>query len=56
MRIFGSGWLVGKTSKWTITAVRMHLTQREKKIESGDFGRKLGKVKSRKIVTLSYFL
>ena len=50
MRIFGSGWLVGKTSKWTITAVRMHLTQREKKIENGDFGRKLGKVKSREMV------
>ena len=28
----------------------MHLTQREKKVENGDFGRKLGKVKSRGMV------
>ena len=28
----------------------MHLAQREKKIENGDFGRKLGKVKSREMV------
>ena len=28
----------------------MHLTQREKKVENGDFGRELGKVKSRKMV------
>ena len=42
--------LVGKTSKWTITDVWMHLTQREKKVENGDFGRKLGKVKSREMV------
>ena len=42
--------LVGKTSKWTITAAMMRLTQREKKVENGDFGRKLGKVKSREMV------
>ena len=29
----------------------MHLTQREKKVENGDFGRKLGKVKSRGMVS-----
>ena len=50
MRIFRIGLLVGKTSKWTITDVWMHLTQREKKVENGDFGRKLGKVKSREMV------
>ena len=50
MRIFRVGLLVGKTSKWTITDVWMHLTQREKKVENGDFGRKLGKVKSREMV------
>ena len=37
MRIFRVGLLVGKTSKWTITDVWMHLTQREKKVENGDF-------------------
>jgi hypothetical protein len=50
MRIFRIGLLVGKTSKWTITAAMMRLTQREKKVENGDFGRKLGKVKSREMV------
>ena len=28
----------------------MNFTQREKKVENGDFGRKLGKVKSREMV------
>ena len=37
-------------SKRTITSALMHLTQREKKVENGDFGRKLGKVKSREMV------
>ena len=47
---FQVGLLVGKTSKWTVTAALMHLTQREKKIENGDCGRKLRKVKSREMV------
>ena len=29
----------------------MNFTQREKKVENGDFGRKLGKVKSRGMVS-----
>ena len=37
-------------SKWTVTAALMHLTQRKKKIENGDCGRKLRKVKSREMV------
>ena len=47
---FRAGLLVGKTSKWTVTAALMHLTQRKKKIENGDCGRKLRKVKSREMV------
>ena len=50
MRIFRVGLLVSKTSKWTVTAALMHLTQRKKKIENGDCGRKLRKVKSREMV------
>ena len=34
----------------------MHLTQREKKVENGDFGRKLGKVKSRGMVLTIFLL
>ena len=47
---FRVGLLVGKTSKWTVTAALMHLTQRKKKIENGDCGRKLRKVKSWEMV------
>ena len=49
--IFRIGLLLGKTSKTdSFTSPLMHLLQTEKKIEDGDCGWKLRKVKSREMV------